>query len=89
MNYGKIIQEQEIDIANLTKQIYQKELFSEFCIKKSGIEFWVDRGRLIHEEVETLKTRLQGMKRYLVKMREWKAKADAMANNRQLEIEFA
>lgn len=89
MNYGKIIQEQEIDIANLKKQIYQKELFSDFCIKKSGIDFWVDRGRLIHEEVETLKTRLHGMKHYLVKMREWKAKADAMANNRQLEIEFA
>lgn len=89
MNYGKIIQEQEIDIANLTKQINQKELFSEFCIKKSGISFWVDRGRLMHEEVETLKTRLQGMKHYLIKMKEWKAKADAMANHRQLEFDFA
>jgi hypothetical protein len=89
MNYGKIIQEQEIDIANLTKQINQKELFSEFCINKSGISFWVDRGKLMHEEVETLKTRLQGMKHYLVKMREWKAKADAMAKNRQLEFDFA
>lgn len=89
MNYGKIIQEQEIDIANLTKLINQKELFSDFCIKKSGIDFWVDRGRLIHEEVETLKTRLQGMKHYLDKMKEWKAKADAMAKNRQLEFKFA
>lgn len=89
MNYGKIIHEQEIDIANLKKEIQQKELFSEFCIKKSGISFWIDRGRLIHEEVDRLKTRLDGMRHYLARMKEWKAKADAMAKNRQLEFEFA